>query len=79
MYIRASLQRCYHKNASRKILPNPHENTHIKVRLQQSHRAALLKSHSNAGAPTQTNPPKHSAQEHPQRTAPAYIKKSRLI
>ena len=51
----AALQRCSHENVPRKILPNPQENTHAEVRPQQSRRAALLKSHSNAGAPPQTN------------------------
>ena len=54
-YAEAALQRCSHENVPRKIPPNPQENTNAKVKLQQGRRAALLKSHSNAGAPPQTN------------------------
>ena len=39
-------------NTPRKIPPNPQENIHAEVRHQQSRRAALLKSQSNAAAPT---------------------------
>ena len=75
----AALQRCYHKNAPWRIPPNQQENTQAEMRPQQSRHAALLKLHSNAGASTQTNPQKHSPKEHPQRTARAYIQKSKLI
>ena len=51
-YGEAALRRCYHKNTLRKIPPNPQENTHAEVRPQKSPCAALLKPHSNVGAPT---------------------------
>ena len=54
-YAEAALQRCSHENVPRKTPPNPEENTHAKVTLQQSRRKALLKSHFNAGALPQTN------------------------
>ena len=54
-YAEAALQRCSHENVPRKIPPNTQEKTHAEVKPQQSRRAALLKSHSNAGAPPQTN------------------------
>ena len=73
-YAGAALQRCSHVKAARKITPNPQENTHAKVRPQQCRRAALLKSHSNAGALPETNPQKHPPQEHPQDYTRVYSK-----
>ena len=64
-YTEVALQRCFHSNVPRKIPPNTQENTHAEVRPQESPRAALLKSHSNAGAPPQANP-----QKTPSRRAP---------
>ena len=78
-YEEAALQRCYHKNAPLKIPLSPQESTQDEVRPQQIRRAALLKSHSNTGAPRQTNPKKHLPKERPQRIAPAYIQKPKLI
>ena len=54
-YAEASLQRCSHENVPRKVPPNTQEGIHAEVRPQQSRCAALLKSHSNAGAPPKTN------------------------
>ena len=45
-YAEAALQRSSHENVPGKIPPNSQGNTHAEVRPQQSHRAALLKSHS---------------------------------
>ena len=66
-YAEAAFQRRSHENVPRKIPPNAQENTHAEVRLHQSRRAALLKSHSNAGAPPQTNNPKTPCTIAPQR------------
>ena len=54
-YAEVALQRCSHENVPCKIPPNTQETTNAEVRPQQSRPAALLKSHSNAGAPTQAN------------------------
>ena len=79
LHAEATLQGCYHENAPWKIPPNTQENTHAKVQPQQSRHVAFLKSHSNLGAPPETNPRKHPPQEHPQGTPPAYTQKSKLI
>ena len=55
-YAEGALHRCSHENVPQEIPPNPQENTHAEMRPQQSRRAALLKLHSNAGAPPQINP-----------------------
>ena len=78
-YAEATLQRCSHENVSRKIPPNTQEKTHAEVKPQQSRRAALLKSHSNAGAPPQTNSQKTQSTRAPPKDCTAYVQKSKLI
>ena len=61
-YAGAALQRYSHRKVPEKYAANSQENTHAKVRPQQSHCAALLKSHTNVGSLPQihlTNLPKH--------------------
>ena len=50
-YAEAALRGALMKRRPEKYVANPQENTHTEVRPQQIRRAALLKSHSNAGAP----------------------------
>ena len=73
-YAEAALQRCSHENTPQKIPPNLQENTHVEVRPQQSRHAALLKSHSDSGAPPQTNPQNTLHKSTPKRLHPLLFK-----